>query len=235
MNSTNQATPKIIVKKKENTKSSFNWLRVGIHAISLFPLTELTYKTFANQLTVNPIQYVEQFLGRAALNMLVVALAVTPIITITGWKKLSRHRRALGLYAFFYVLLHFLTFAVLDYGLDFREIFALTTEKPFIILGTLAGFLLLLLAITSFKFWMKFLGKNWKKLHKSVYLVGVLVILHYALAVKGSITTLSGDIGRPILMGSIVLFLLILRIPPIKKWIINSRKKIKKISHTKNK
>jgi sulfoxide reductase heme-binding subunit YedZ len=82
---------------------------------------------------------------------------------------------------------------------------------------------------------MKFLGKNWKKLHKSVYLVGVLVIIHYALAVKGSITTLSGDIGRPILMGSIVLFLLILRIPPIKKWIIDSRKKIKKISHTNNK
>ena len=227
MNSTNQATPKIVVKKKDNTKPSFNWLRFGIHAISLFPLIELAYKTYANQLTVNPIQFVEQFLGRAALNMLVVALAVTPIITVTGWKKLSRHRRALGLYAFFYALLHFLTFAVVDYGLDFREIFRLTTEKPFIILGTLAGFILLVLAITSFKYWMKLLGKNWKKLHKAVYLVGVLVIIHYAMAVKGSVTTLSGDVGRPILMGSIVFILLVLRIPPIKQWIINSRKQVK--------
>jgi sulfoxide reductase heme-binding subunit YedZ len=225
MKSTNQATPKIIVKKREKTKSSFNWLRFGIHAISLFPLMELAYKAYANQLTVNPIQFVEQFFGRAALNMLVVALAVTPIITVTGWKKLSRHRRALGLYAFFYVLLHFLTFAVVDYGLDFREIFKLTTEKPFIILGTLAGFILLLLAITSFKYWMKLLGKNWKRLHKSVYLVGVIVIIHYAMAVKGSITTLSGDIGRPILMGSIVFILLLMRIPPIKRWIISLRNK----------
>ena len=176
-------------------------------------------------LTVNPIQFVEQFFGRAALNMLVVSLAVTPFITITGWKKPARHSRALGLYAFFYFLLHFLTFAVVDYGLDFREIFRLTTEKPFIIVGSLAGLFLLMLAITSFKFWMKLLGKNWKRLHKLVYLIGVLVILHYAWAVKGSISTLSGDIGRPILMGSFVLILLFLRIPPIKQWIINRRKK----------
>jgi sulfoxide reductase heme-binding subunit YedZ len=114
---------------------------------------------------------------------------------------------------------------VVDYGLDFREIFRLTTEKPFIIVGSLAGFLLLLLAITSFKFWMKLLGKNWKRLHKLVYLIGALVILHYAWAVKGSISTLSGDIGRPILMGSIVFILLLLRVPPIKHWIIAIRNK----------
>ena len=227
MDQTNQASPKINIKgkEKEKSKQTFNWLRFAVHFIGLFPLLDLAYKSYANQLTVNPIQYVEQFLGRAALNMLVVSLAVTPLITITGWKKPGRHRRALGLYAFFYFALHFITFAVVDYGLDVREIFRLTTEKPFIIVGSLAGFLLLLLALTSFKFWMKFLGKNWKRLHKLVYVISVLVILHYAWAVKGSISTLSGDIGRPILMGSIVLILLFLRIPPIKQWIINRRKK----------
>ncbi|MBE0684815.1 MAG: sulfoxide reductase heme-binding subunit YedZ [Anaerolineaceae bacterium] len=202
-----------------------NWLRIGVHTISLFPLFELAYKAFANQLTVNPIQFIEQFLGRAALNMLVVTLAVTPLITVTGWKKPGRHRRALGLYAFFYFALHFITFAVVDYGLDYREILRLTTEKPFIIVGTLAGLMLLLLAITSFKYWMKFLGKKWKRLHQSVYLIGVLVILHYAWAVKGSVSTLSGDVGRPILMGSIVFLLLLLRVPPIRRWIVNRRKK----------
>jgi sulfoxide reductase heme-binding subunit YedZ len=227
MEKINQASPKIIIKgkEKEKSKQTFNWLRFVVHAIGLFPLLEIVYKAYANQLTVNPIQFVEQFFGRAALNMLVVSLAVTPFITITGWKKPARHSRALGLYAFFYFLLHFLTFAVVDYGLDFREIFRLTTEKPFIIVGSLAGLFLLMLAITSFKFWMKLLGKNWKRLHKLVYLIGVLVILHYAWAVKGSISTLSGDIGRPILMGSFVLILLFLRIPPIKQWIINRRKK----------
>jgi sulfoxide reductase heme-binding subunit YedZ len=223
MKSISHATPKIIIQSKQKSKPSFNWLRFGIHFISLFPLLELAYYAFANQLTVNPIQFIEQFLGRAALNMLIVTLAVTPLITITGWKKPGRHRRALGLYAFSYFALHFITFAVVDYGLNFREILRLTTEKPFIIVGTLAGLLLLALAITSFKFWMKYLGKNWKRLHKSVYLIGVLVIFHYAWAVKGSISTLSGDIVRPIIMGSIVFILLFLRIPPIKRWVVGLR------------
>lgn len=225
MKSISHRTPKIIIQNKEKSKPSFNWLRIGIHSISLFPLLELAYKAFANHLTVNPIQFIEQFLGRAALNMLVLTLAITPLITVTGWKKPGRHRRALGLYAFFYFALHFITFAVVDYGLDFREILRLTTEKPFIIVGSIAGLLLLLLAATSFKFWMKYLGKNWKRLHQSVYLIGVLVILHYAWAVKGSVSTLSGDIGRPILMGSLVFLLLLLRVPPIRRWIVNSRKK----------
>ena len=148
-----------------------------------------------------------------------------PLITVTGWKKPGRHRRALGLYAFFYFALHFITFAVVDYGLYFREILRLTTEKSFIIVGSVAGLLLLLLAATSFKFWMKYLGKNWKRLHQSVYLIGVLVVIHYAWAVKGSISTLSGDIGRPLLMGSIVFLLLLLRVPPIRRWIVKRKKK----------
>ena len=212
-------------ENNEYPKFSFNPLRIGIHAVSLFPLFELAYQAYAKQLTVNPIQYVEQFLGRAALNLLILALAVTPLITLTGWKKIGRHRRALGLYAFFYFALHFITFAVVDYGFDVREIFRLTTQKPFIIVGSLAGLLLLMLATTSFKFWMKFLGKKWKNLHKTVYLVGVLVILHYVWAVKGSISTLSGDTLRPIIMGSIVFILLLMRIPLIKRWIISLRGK----------
>src|SRR4030067_312020 len=91
------------VKKGERSKLSINWLRMGVHLIGVLPFGELVYKWLSDQLTVNPIQFVEQFLGRAALNLLVATLAVTPIITITGWKRLGKHSRALGLYTFLYV------------------------------------------------------------------------------------------------------------------------------------
>lgn len=199
------------------------WLRIGTHAIGLFPIIELLYMFFINQLTVNPIQFVEQFFGRAALNVLVLTLAVTPVVTITGWKKLTKHRRTFGLYSFFYFILHFITFAAVDYGFDFKQIFALTVQKPFILLGTFAGLFLLVLAVTSFKYWIKRLGKNWARLHKLVYVIGGLAVLHYALAVKGSLSTLSGNIVRPIIMGVVVLILLVIRISPIKSKIISYR------------
>ena len=202
-----------------------DWLRIGVHVVGLFPLLQLTYLWLMDSLTVNPIQFVEQHLGRAAVTMLVLSLAVTPVVSLTGWRPLIRHRRTLGLYAFLYFALHLFTFVVLDYGLDWNEILRLTTEKPFIIVGLLAGLILLALAATSFKFWMKQLGKNWKRLHKLVYLASVLVILHYAWAVKGSLTNLSGDILRPLLMGLLVLLLLILRIPPVKRWAISLRQR----------
>ncbi|MFH2037831.1 MAG: ferric reductase-like transmembrane domain-containing protein, partial [Chloroflexota bacterium] len=188
-------------------------------------LIMLIFKWQTSGLTFNPIQFVEQYLGRAAINMLVVSLAVTPLVTLTGWRRLSKHSRALGLYTFFYFSLHFLTFAVLDYGLNLREIFKLMIEKPFIIIGSAAGLILLALATTSFKYWMKHLGKKWKKLHRLVYLVGALAVLHNALALKGSLTTLSGNIVRPLVLGFVITLLLVLRIPPVKRWIVSLRQR----------
>jgi len=205
---------------------SYPWLRIGIHAIGLFPLGEMIFKFLTRQLTVNPIQFIEQFFGRAALNLLVLTLAVTPVITITGWNKLFKHRRTLGLYTFLLFALHFTTFVALDYGFDFRQIFLLIFQKPFILLGTLAGIMLLALAATSFKYWRKRLGKNWSRLHKLVYVIGGLTVLHYALAVKGSLSNLSGNIVRPLMMGLLVFILLVLRITPIKLAIIALRKRI---------
>lgn len=202
---------------------SIPWLRIGVHIIGIFPLTELIVKFFMHQLTVNPIQFIEQFFGRAALNLLVVTLAVTPLMTLTGSKKLSKHRRALGLYTFFMFFLHFTTFAALDYGFDFRQIYLLTVQKPFILLGTLAGLMLLALAVTSFKYWMKRLGKNWSRLHKLVYVIGGFAVFHYALAVKGSLSTLSGNIVKPLLMGFLVVVLMVMRIPVVKRAIISLR------------
>jgi sulfoxide reductase heme-binding subunit YedZ len=198
-------------------KSKPDWLRIAIHGIGLFALVRLGFLWVTDSLTANPIQFIVQYLGRTAVTLLVLTLAVTPVITVTGWRLLSRHRRTLGLYAFLYFALHLFAFAVLDYGLDLGEILRLTAEKPFILVGLLAGLILLVLAATSFKYWMKRLGKNWKRLHKTVYLASGLVILHYAWAVKGSLTNLSGDILRPLGMGLLVLILLLLRIPSVRQ------------------
>ena len=200
-----------------------DWLRIGVHLVGIWGLIYLGLLTARGELTVNPIQYIEQYLGRIAIYLLVLSLAVTPIVTLTGWRALPRHRRALGLYAFFYGLLHVLVFTVVDYGLDWREIFRLTVEKPYIWVGLLAGLILIALAVTSFKYWMKHLGKGWAYLHKAVYLAGGLAVLHYAWAVKGSLSSLRGDILRPVGIGLLVALLLILRIPPVRHWAASLR------------
>ncbi len=177
------------------------WLRLAVHLIGLWGLFHLGLLWLTDGLTANPIQYFVQHLGRYAVYMLVLTLTVTPLITLTGWKIISRHRRTLGLYTFFYFFLHLFTFAAVDYGFDWSEILLLVGEKNFIWFGLLAGLVLTALAVTSFKYWMKRLGKNWKKLHRLVYPASLLVVLHYAGALKGSLTTLSGDIQRPIQIG----------------------------------
>jgi len=211
-------SPPIASNSKNQATSKSIWLSLGVHLIGLFPLARLSFFWLVDRLTANPIQFVEQRLGRASLDMLVLTLAVAPLVALTGWKTLSKSRRALGLYAFFYFALHFLAFTVLDYGFDLREIFRLIVEKPYLVVGLLAGLILFALAITSSRYWMERLGKSWKRLHKTIYLAAGLVILHYAWAVKGSLSTLNGDLLRPLGMGLLVTILLILRIPPVRRW-----------------
>jgi len=211
---------------EKKVRPAIDWLRIGVHVIGSLSLIMLIVKWQTTGLTFNPIQFVEQYFGRAAINMLILSLALTPVVTLTGWKKLNKHGRALGLYTFLYFSLHFLTFAVVDYGLNFGEIFKLMIEKPFIIIGTTAGLILLALAGTSFKYWMKRLGKNWKKLHRLVYLVGILAVIHNAMALKGSLTNLSGNILRPLALGALITLLLVLRIPPLKRRVSSLRQKI---------
>ena len=207
-----------------------DWWRLAIHLVGLFYLLRLAFIWFTSGLSANPIQYIEQYLGRAALNLLVLTLAVSPLVNLTGWKKLVKHRRTLGLYTFLYFILHFLVFVVLDYGLDWGEILHLTVEKPFIIVGLLAGLILSALAVTSFKYWMKRLGKKWKRLHQLVYLASGLAILHYAWAVKGSITNLSGEVLRPLSIGALIAVLLILRIPPVRRWLGTMHQTFRKVA-----
>ena len=158
-----------------------------------------------------------------ALIFLVASLACTPLNTVFGFRQAIKVRRALGLYSFFLAAFHFSIFNVVDFGLDWSLLKFEYLERRYIFIGLVAGLILLALAVTSFKWWMKHLGKNWKRLHRFVYLAAPLVVLHYAWAKKGDIFRLQGDVLAPLAAGLLVAILLLLRIPPIRSWISNLR------------
>jgi sulfoxide reductase heme-binding subunit YedZ len=194
-------------------------LRIAVHLIGILPLVRLLYKFFTNDLTINPIQYLEQQTGLAAVTILVLSLATTPLRILFNWRQPTKHRRALGLYAFFYALVHVIIFVAIDYGFNMNLLIEATFEKRYTLVGSIAFMLLLALAVTSFNWWMKKLGKKWKVLHKAVYIIAPLVIVHFAWALKGDIFTLQGDVLLPLIYGIIVLLLLIVRISPIRKFL----------------
>ena len=207
------------------TKPKITWLQVVIHILGWLPLAWIPYAYFAGRLSVNPIQDIEQRLGRTALYFLIASLACTPLNTLFGWRELLKRRRALGLYCFMYASLHVLTFTGLDYGFNLQLIGGIVLKKPYAIVGLATFILLLPLAVTSFRWWMKKLGRKWTSLHRLVYLAGVLDILHYAWAKKGNLFILSGDILRPLLWGLLLLLLLALRLPPVRRWASGLRQK----------
>ena len=206
----------------------FTPLQWVVHVGAWIPLGYLVWAFYTDRLTVNPIQSATQHTGIFALSLLVLSLACTPINTIFGFHQALKVRRALGLYAFIYAAIHFTIFIWLDYGLDWQLLRVDVFNKPYILVGLSALIILLLLAITSFKFWMKYLGKNWARLHRLVYLVAGLVIMHFAWAVKGNLLQLKGNISQVFLYGLVVAILLILRIPIIRHTLSMARFKIRK-------
>lgn len=201
-------------------------LQIIVHIAGWAMLALLAYDYFNHGLTANPIQAIEQRTGVYALTFLLVSLACTPMASILGWKELTRRRKALGNYGFLYACLHLTTFFGLDYGLDLVAVWRDVWNKPYVIVGAVAFLLLLPLAITSFTYWMKRLGKNWKRLHRLVYIISPLVIVHFLLVVKGDITQLKGNLSQPFLYGGIALLLLVLRIPKVKLALIGLRNRI---------
>jgi sulfoxide reductase heme-binding subunit YedZ len=204
------------MKSRRNTRTL---LRVIVHLGALLPLVLLIYDYFSGRLSVNPILDLEQRTGRTALTLLVLSLSCTPLHSLFGWREILRHRRTLGLYAFMYAAIHVSIFVFLDYGSNFGLILADVWKRPFIIIGAITFLILLSMAITSFDITKVWLGKNWKHLHRLVFLAAGLDILHYAWARKGDIFHLQGDIIRPLIYALILLVLLLLRFRPIRKFI----------------
>ena len=204
-------------------KLRYTPLQIIMHIYAWSALAHLLFDYFFGYLSVNPIQDIEQRTGRAALTLLVLSLMCTPLNTLFGWKELLKRRRALGLYSFLYATIHVLIFLDLDYGLAWSLIIQSVFEKPYIIFGTITFLLLIPLAVTSFDTWKRRLKKNWKRLHQTVYLIAPLAVVHFALSKKGDIFQLQGDIVRPLIYGLIVLILLILRMPRIRKFFATLR------------
>jgi methionine sulfoxide reductase heme-binding subunit len=200
-------------------------LRLWIHIGALLPLGILVWRFLTGNLTVNPIQTASQRTGDIALVFLLLSLACSPASSILGIKEALRSRRTLGLYAFFYAALHFLIFVGLDYTFRWDLIWNSLVEKRFIVLGFSAGLILLALAVTSFDWWKKRLRKNWKRLHRLVYLAGGLAVIHYFWAVKAGVRL-------PLLAIWILLGLLLIRVPTIKELLINARYKLTRFFHS---
>lgn len=151
-----------------------------VFALCLLPLAWLVYAAVANQLGANPAEALIRATGDWTLRALCVVLAVTPLRVITSTPQLARYRRMLGLFVFFYGVLHLLSYSWFDMGFDVPDILRDIAKRPFILVGSLALLLLVLLAATSFNRAIKALGgKRWQALHRAVYAVAGLAILHF--------------------------------------------------------
>ena len=155
-----------------------------VFALCLVPLALLVIDTLRGTLGPDPVARLEHATGLWALRFLLATLAITPLRKLTGWNALIRYRRMLGLFAFFYASLHFLIYLAVDLGGFWAQIFDEIARKPFITVGFLAWLLLVPLAITSTKGMMRRLGRRWQALHKLVYLIGALAVLHFLWQVK---------------------------------------------------
>jgi len=189
--------------------------QVVTHVGALLPLAWLVWEIWQGQLMVDPVKEITTRTGKTALILLILSLACSPIHTIFGFKQALRLRRPLGLYAFLYVGLHFLTFLGLDYGFDLDLIRRDILDQRYVLVGFAAGLLLLTLAITSTKGWQRRLGKNWKRLHRLVYLASMVDIVHFVWLTK--------DISEPLRYGGVVALLLMVRVPAIKRAISKAR------------
>ncbi len=167
-----------------NKKRQILLLKVVVWLIGLTPATWLVWRGLTDRLGANPIEEILHRLGGTALILLLTTLSVTPIRSVTGWNSLTHLRRPLGLFGFFYLTLHFLTYAVLDQTLDWEFILEDLTERRYIIVGFTAWVLLIPLAVTSTKGWIRRLGKRWQKLHRIAYVSTALGVLHFYWQVK---------------------------------------------------
>jgi sulfoxide reductase heme-binding subunit YedZ len=169
------------------TQGSIRLAKIVLFLVCLVPLGKLLLETLGIaglSLGANPIETLLHRLGIWGLNFLLITLAVTPLRFLTGKNWLIRFRRMLGLFAFFYLLMHFLVYTGLDQRFDLQAIFEDIAERPYITIGFSALVLLIPLAVTSTNGMMRRLGRRWQKLHRLVYLIAILGVWHFYWQVK---------------------------------------------------
>ncbi len=191
------------------------WIKVGIFIACLIPLGRLGWGAYTQNLGANPIEKITHTTGDWTLSLLLVTLSVTPLRKLLGVPALIKFRRMLGLFAFFYACLHFTTYIWLDKFFNFHEMLVDVAKRKFITVGFTAFVLLIPLALTSTKGWIRRLGgKRWQALHRLIYVSAIAGVIHYLWLVKA-------DIRKPLEYGAVLALLLgyrvVLRIRPRKR------------------
>ncbi len=204
-------------------KLKTHWLQILTHIVSLLPLAILVWDFTQDRLTVNPIQEITLRTGTYSLILLVLSLACTPVYIVFGLKPVLRLRRPLGLYGLMYADLHFLNFIGLDYGFDLNLLREDVFGKVYMWVGFVALLALLPVAMTSTKGWVRRLGRNWERLHWLVYPAALLAVGHFLLLVKA-------DMREPLLYSAVVVLLLTVRLPGVRRVISKLRDRLKSLS-----
>jgi len=197
--------------------------KVALWAACLAPLSLLILQAlgYFGSLGANPVEQVLNVCGKSGLNLLMLTLCITPLRRSTGINRLISFRRLLGLFAFFYLALHFSTYALLDLGLLYEPGLAWETllvdiaERPYITVGFTALLLLIPLAVTSTRAMQRRLGRKWAKLHRLVYVVAVLGVVHYYWQVKSDL-----DFAEPLLYAFLLTVLLGVR---LRHWLVHAK------------
>ena len=183
------------------------WAKRILFALALLPLFWLVWLGIQDWLTANPIEFITRATGDWTLYFLCFTLAITPLRRLTGQNSLLRLRRMLGLFTFFYASLHFLTFLWFDHFFDLTEMVRDVLKRPFIAMGFSAFVLLIPLAVTSNDRMVRKLGRRWMMLHRLIYVVAILAILHFWWMRAGK-----HNFAEPLIMGAVVAVLLALRL-----------------------
>ena len=180
--------------------------KAAIWLSALTPVAWLVWQATQGELGANPIEEVLHKTGWWGLILLTTTLAVTPVRRLTGRHTIVRYRRLVGLFAFFYITLHFSTYLVLDQWFAWKYILEDIAERPFITVGFAAWLLLLTLAVTSTRGWISRLGVRWQQLHRLIYLASVLGVLHFYWKVKA-------DTLWPFIAVGVLAVLMVARVP----------------------
>ncbi len=182
----------------------------------LTPFVWLAIRTVTGRLGINPVEDLELTTGIWALRFLIITLAVTPVRRITGWNRVIQYRRMFGLFTFFYVCAHFAIYIGIDQFFAFGSIVKDVVKRPFITMGFTAFVLMIPLALTSTKGWIRRLGRRWQLLHRLIYVSAVSAAIHYLWKVKVMI-------GSPVYYALVIALLLGFRIV----WQLRSAKLLK--------
>jgi sulfoxide reductase heme-binding subunit YedZ len=181
------------------------WTKALVFALCLIPLGRLLWRVYVNDLTANPVEFITHFTGDWTLRFLLITLAVTPLRGLLRQPQMIRFRRLVGLFAFFYGLLHLTTWIWLSSGFDVSAMWQDVVKRRFITSGMIALLLMAPLAVTSTAGWVRRLGyMRWQRLHRLIYLSALVGVIHFYWGVKS-------DIRMPVLYGAILAALLLYR------------------------